>query len=74
VRRSAGKTLIERRTTGSVIGSPDIRELELLIPPEDYARMEPGVEYTLVPRNEVSGYHWKTRGRVTIAKKRGAGS
>ena len=70
MRRSAGKTLIERRTTGSVIGSPDIRELELLIPPEDYARMEPGVEYTLTPRNEVPGYRWKTKGRVTVVNKR----
>jgi hypothetical protein len=57
-------------TTGSVVGSPDFRELEMIIPPEDYARMEPGVEYTLVPRNEVPGYHWKTRGRVTIVRKR----
>lgn len=31
--------------------------------------MESGVEYSLAPRNEVSGYEWKIKGRVTIAKK-----
>ena len=31
--------------------------------------MEPGVEYTLTPRNEVAGYAWKTKGRVTIVRK-----
>ena len=55
-----------RITTGSIIGSPDLRELQVMIPPEDYARMKPGVEYTLEPRNEVPGYQWKTRGRVTV--------
>ena len=31
--------------------------------------MVPGIEYTLKPRNEVPGYAWKTKGRVTITKK-----
>jgi len=34
------------------------------------ARMESGVEYRLIPRNEVTGYQWKIEGRVTIAKRR----
>jgi hypothetical protein len=58
-----------RITVGSVVGR-ELHELEVQIPPEDYARMAPGVEYTLVPRNEVAGYRWKTKGRVTIAKGR----
>ncbi len=33
------------------------------------ARMEPGVEYTITPQNDVAGYEWKTTGRVTITKK-----
>ncbi len=61
-----------RITTGSIIGSPELRELQVLIPPEDYARMKPGVEYTLEPRNEVPGYQWKTRGRVTIRGRAGS--
>jgi RNA polymerase sigma factor (sigma-70 family) len=57
-----------RITTISIVGRAD-HELVIAIPPEEFARMEPGVEYTLKPRNEVSGYEWKTKGRVTIAKK-----
>ena len=41
----------------------------IAIPPEDIVRMEPGVAYTLEPRNEVPGYEWKTKGRVTISRK-----
>ena len=37
---------------------------------DEYAKMEPGVEYTLTPRNDVAGYAWKTKGRVTITKPR----
>jgi hypothetical protein len=59
-----------RITTGSIIGSPDIRELEIVIPREEFARMQPGIAYTLTPRNEVAGYEWKTKGRVTVTKKR----
>ncbi len=57
-----------RITTGSIVGRTD-HELIIAIPPEELARMEPGVEYTLKPRNEVPGYEWKTQGRVTITKK-----
>ena len=57
-----------RITTGSIVGRTD-HELIIAIPPEELARMEPGVEYTLKPQNEMPGYEWKTKGRVTIAKK-----
>ena len=56
-------------TTGSIVGHTD-HELIIAIPPEEYARMDSGVEYTLTPRNEVPGYEWKIKGRVTIAKPR----
>jgi hypothetical protein len=60
-----------RITTSSITWhSRNLHEIELLIPPAEYARMEPGIEYTLTPRNGVAGYEWKTKGRVTIAKKR----
>jgi hypothetical protein len=59
-----------RITTGSIIGSPDIRELVLDIPREEYARMKPGIAYTLTPRNEVPGYEWKTKGPLSITKPR----
>ncbi len=58
-----------RITTGSIVGTTD-HELFIAIPPEEYARMEPGIAYTLTPRNEVPGYQWKTKGRLTITKPR----
>ena len=33
------------------------------------SRQRSAFEYTLKPRNEVPGYAWKTKGRVTITKK-----
>ncbi len=70
--RADGRPDVRGRTTTSSITwhSRGLHEIEVLIPREEYARMEPGVAYTLVPRNEVPGYQWKTRGRVTIAKGR----
>ncbi len=57
-----------RTTMGSIVGRTD-HELIIAIPPEEFAKMVPGVEYTLKPRNEVPGYAWKTKGRVAITKK-----
>jgi hypothetical protein len=55
-------------TGGSIVGHTD-HELIITIPPDEFARMVPGVVYTLKPRNEIPGYEWKTKGRVTITKK-----
>jgi len=59
-----------RITMASIIGPTQsgIREMEILIPTAEYAKMTAGIEYTLTPRNEVAGYEWKTKGRVTITK------
>jgi RNA polymerase sigma factor (sigma-70 family) len=60
-----------RITTSSITWkSRNLREIEVIIPREDYAKMEPNVEYTLMPRNGVAGYEWKVKGRVTITKQR----
>ena len=74
--RADGRPDIHGRTTTSSITwhSRGLHEIEILIPRDEYARMEPEVEYTLEPRNEVPGYQWKTKGRVTVAKERRAGS
>ena len=60
-----------RITTSSITWhSRDLHEIEVIIPAEEYARMEPGVEYTITPARDVAGYQWKTSGRVMISKKR----
>jgi RNA polymerase sigma factor (sigma-70 family) len=56
-----------RTTAGSFISRTD-HELIVAIPPDEFAAMTPGMAYTLIPRNEVPGYEWKTQGRVTITK------
>jgi RNA polymerase sigma factor (sigma-70 family) len=67
LRAEGHRDVLARITVGSVVGR-ELHELEVLIPPEEYARMVAGVEYTLIPRNEVPGYEWKTKGRVTLTK------
>jgi hypothetical protein len=57
-----------RTTTGSIVGETN-HELIIAIRPEEFAGMASGVEHTPRPRNEVAGYEWKVKGRVTIAKK-----
>jgi hypothetical protein len=49
--------------------SQKVRELELVVPPDEYARMAAGVAYTLHPVNGRPGYVWKVGEGVTITKK-----
>jgi RNA polymerase sigma factor (sigma-70 family) len=69
--RADGRPDVQGRITTSSITWPsrNLREIEVLIPRKEYARMEPAVEYALLPRNEVPGYEWKIPARVTIRKK-----
>jgi hypothetical protein len=48
--------------------SQDVRELELLIPRDEYAAMAAGVAYTLQPVNAVAGYQWAVKDGVTVTK------
>jgi hypothetical protein len=59
-----------KTTTGSCTNpAENIREIEVVIPADEYARMKPGVVYTVLPRNEVPGYEWKIKGLVTITRR-----
>ncbi len=85
VRRAAGRNLGQavlvfkadghpevhgRITTSSITWqSRNLHEIEIIIPREEYARMKPAVQYTIVPPNDVSGYIWKIKEPVTIMKK-----
>jgi hypothetical protein len=40
--------------------------MEILIRREEFERMKRGVEYELVPMNEMPGYEWKVKGRVVV--------
>jgi hypothetical protein len=44
------------------------REIEVAIPPAEYARMVKGVAYTLHPVNGVAGYAWKVKEGLTVTR------
>jgi RNA polymerase sigma factor (sigma-70 family) len=46
----------------------DLREILLVIPKEEYAKMAPGVEYSINPANSTAGYQWKITGGLTIRR------
>ena len=51
-----------------VTAAPDVHEIAIVLAPQEFARMEPGVEYVLVPQNRPGGKGWKTQGRVAIKR------
>jgi hypothetical protein len=69
--RAEGRPDVDARITMSYVTHPPegLREMELLIPSQELARMEPGVAYTLLPRNEAPGYQWRTTGATLITRK-----
>jgi hypothetical protein len=58
------------RVWGSFTNPPEIHEVLILLAPPEYAKMESGVDYVLVPKNRPEGYTWRTKGRITIRKER----
>jgi hypothetical protein len=49
--------------------SRNLREMEVVIPKEEYAKMVKGVAYTLHPVNGTPLYQWKVQKGVTITRK-----
>jgi hypothetical protein len=66
--QAEGHTDVRGRFWGSVTNPPDVHEIAIVIAPQEYARMAPGVEYVLVPQNRPGGKMWKTEGRITIRR------
>jgi hypothetical protein len=48
--------------------STKLREMEVAIPKEEYAKMVKGAAYTLHPVNGVKGYEWKVKEDVKLTK------
>ena len=48
--------------------SKNLRELEVLIPAADYARMVRNVAYTLHPVNNTKGFAWRVRDGLTLKR------
>jgi Transglutaminase-like superfamily/Bacterial TSP3 repeat len=52
--------------------SQDVRELEVVIPPEELAKMAQGVAYTLHPVNGTPNYQWQVKDGVTLTRHQAA--
>jgi hypothetical protein len=50
------------------LNSRNLRELEVIIPAADYAKMTKGVSYTLHPLNGKKGYEWKVRNGLSVTR------
>jgi hypothetical protein len=48
--------------------SRDLRELEVVIPAAEYAKMAKGLPYTLHPVNGTKGHEWTVRDGVTLTR------
>lgn len=49
--------------------SENVRDMEVVLPREEYAKMAKDVPYTIHPVNGVAGYQWKVREGVTVVRK-----
>jgi RNA polymerase sigma factor (sigma-70 family) len=45
-----------------------LREILLVIPKEEYAKMAPCIEYSIHPANSTAGYQWRITGGLTIRR------
>ena len=50
------------------LNSRNLRELEVIIPAADYAKMTKGVAYTLYPVNGKKGYEWKVQSGLSVTR------
>jgi hypothetical protein len=65
--QAMGEADVRGRFMGTITNPPDVHELIVFIAPDDFAKMKPGVQYTIVPQNGTAKYIWKTRGDIKIA-------
>lgn len=70
VLRAKGRPDIKCHLSGSYFtwSSRQLRELEVVIPAAEYAKMAKEVAYTLQPINGKNGYKWKIHGEVALTR------
>jgi hypothetical protein len=68
--RAPGQPEVKGRLSSWYItqASQDVREMELIVPATEYARMAKGVAYTLHPVNAGTEYRWKVKDGLTIIR------
>jgi hypothetical protein len=65
-----GRPPIRGRLAGSATSPPDFHEIAIAIPPSEFEKMEPAVDYTFLPPKGTPGHEWKTKGTLTIKRQR----
>jgi hypothetical protein len=70
VLRAKGKPDVPCRVSGSFItsGSEKLRDFEIVIPPEEFAKMARGVAYTLHPSAADKEYAWAVKPELRITR------
>ena len=58
--------VIARVTLGSVTSAPDVCEVYLLVPRDEFAKVERGVAYALKPPPEKDGYGWSFAKEMSV--------
>jgi hypothetical protein len=68
--RAKGQEALKCRLSGFYVTLPSkkIRDMELIIPPDEYAKMAKGTAYHLEPVNSVAEYRWKIKDGLTITR------
>jgi hypothetical protein len=66
--QAEGHADVRGRFWGTLVDAPNVHEIGIVIAAPEYARMEPGVDYVLVPQNKDGGKRWMTKERITIRK------
>jgi hypothetical protein len=68
--KAKGQPDVKARVGGPYFtqSSANLREVQVVIGPQEFARMARGVPYTIHPANGKTGYEWKVRDGVTITR------
>jgi hypothetical protein len=68
--QAEGKADVRGRIWGSFTNPPDVHEIVIVIAPQEFARMEPGIDYRVVPQNGAEKLAWKATDGLAIRKER----
>jgi hypothetical protein len=70
VLRAKGKPDVHCQASGSFItsGSEKLRDFEIVIPPEEFAKMARGVAYTLHPSAADKEYGWAVKPELRVTR------
>src|SRR5262249_2142046 len=71
VLRARGRPDVKAEVPGSFFSSASsgLRDMDVVIPPQEYAKMVLDVPYAIQPVNGVAGYRWRVKDALTITRR-----